>query len=239
LAVQVKAKGNKDDSGSSKGGNKGGLSLRIFIDSANIDEVKEINEMGFLAGVTTNPTLVAKEKRDYREVIQEICRIVDGPISAEVISSEYEQMVLEAEDLAAIHPNVVIKIPLTESGLRAISTLKRKGIPTNATLVFSANQALLAARAGAAYVSPFLGRVDDYGNDGLTLLSDILTIFDQYVLQTEVIAASIRHPMHVVQAALLGSHIATVPYNVLKQMVKHPLTDAGIEKFMADWKKAF
>ncbi|MGB4303543.1 MAG: fructose-6-phosphate aldolase [Syntrophomonadaceae bacterium] len=213
--------------------------MRIFIDSANIDEVKEINEMGFLAGVTTNPTLVAKEKRDYREVIQEICRIVDGPISAEVISSEYEQMVLEAEDLAAIHPNVVIKIPLTESGLRAISTLKRKGIPTNATLVFSANQALLAARAGAAYVSPFLGRVDDYGNDGLTLLSDILTIFDQYVLQTEVIAASIRHPMHVVQAALLGSHIATVPYNVLKQMVKHPLTDAGIEKFMADWKKAF
>ncbi len=213
--------------------------MRIFIDSANIDEVKEINEMGFLAGVTTNPTLVAKEKRDYREVIQEICRIVDGPISAEVISSEYEQMVLEAEDLAAIHPNVVIKIPLTESGLRAISTLKRKGIPTNATLVFSANQALLAARAGAAYVSPFLGRVDDYGNDGLTPLSDILTIFDQYVLQTEVIAASIRHPMHVVQAALLGSHIATVPYNVLKQMVKHPLTDAGIEKFMADWKKAF
>lgn len=213
--------------------------MRIFIDSANIDEVKEINEMGFLAGVTTNPTLVAKEKRDYREVIQEICRIVDGPISAEVISSEYEQMVLEAEDLAAIHPNVVIKIPLTEPGLKAISTLKRKGIPTNATLVFSANQALLAARAGAAYVSPFLGRVDDYGNDGLTLLSDILTIFDQYVLQTEVIAASIRHPMHVVQAALLGSHIATVPYNVLKQMVKHPLTDAGIEKFMADWKKAF
>lgn len=213
--------------------------MRIFIDSANIDEVKEINEMGFLAGVTTNPTLVAKEKRDYREVIQEICRIVDGPISAEVISSEYEQMVLEAEDLAAIHPNVVIKIPLTEPGLKAISTLKRKGIPTNATLVFSANQALLAARAGAAYVSPFLGRVDDYGNDGLTLLSDILTIFDQYVLQTEVIAASIRHPMHVVQAALLGSHIATVPYGVLKQMVKHPLTDAGIEKFMADWKKAF
>jgi transaldolase len=237
LAVRVKPRDKKHVS--FKGGNKGGLSLRIFIDSANIDEVKEINEMGFLAGVTTNPTLVAKEKRDYREVIQEICRIVDGPISAEVISSEYEQMVLEAEDLAAIHPNVVIKIPLTESGLRAISTLKRKGIPTNATLVFSANQALLAARAGAAYVSPFLGRVDDYGNDGLTLLSDILTIFDQYVLQTEVIAASIRHPMHVVQAALLGSHIATVPYNVLKQMVKHPLTDAGIEKFMADWKKAF
>jgi transaldolase len=213
--------------------------LRIFIDSANIDEVKEINQMGFLAGVTTNPTLVAKEKRDYREVIQEICQVVDGPISAEVISLEYEQMVLEGEELAAIHPNVVIKIPLTEAGLRAISTLKQKGIPTNATLVFSANQALLAARAGAAYVSPFLGRVDDYGNDGLTLLSDILTIFDQYMFQTEVIAASIRHPMHAVQAALLGSHIATIPYSVLKQMVKHPLTDAGIEKFMADWKKAF
>ena len=195
--------------------------------------------MGFLAGVTTNPTLVAKEKRDYREVIQEICQVVDGPISAEVISLEYEQMVREGEELATIHSNVVIKIPLTEAGLKAISTLKKKGIPTNATLIFSANQALLAARAGAAYVSPFLGRVDDYGNDGLTLLSDILTIFDQYMLQTEVIAASIRHPMHAVQAALLGSHIATVPYSVLKQMVKHPLTDAGIEKFMADWQKAF
>lgn len=195
--------------------------------------------MGFLAGVTTNPSLVAKEKRDYRQVIQEICQVVDGPISAEVISLEYEQMVREAEELAAIHPNVVIKIPLTEAGLKAISSLKKKGIPTNATLIFSANQALLAARAGAAYVSPFLGRVDDYGNDGLSLLSEILTIFDQYMLQTEVIAASIRHPMHVVQAALMGSHIATIPYQVIKQMVKHPLTDAGIEKFMADWKKAF
>jgi len=213
--------------------------LRIFIDSANIDEVREINEMGFLAGVTTNPTLIAKEKRDYREVIQEICQIVDGPISAEVISLDYESMVREGEELAAIHPNVVIKIPLTEAGLKAISSLKKKGIPTNATLIFSANQALLAARAGAAYVSPFLGRVDDYGNDGLTLLRDILTIFDQYMLQTEVIAASIRHPMHVMQAALLGSHIATVPYQVIKQMVKHPLTDAGIEKFLADWRKAF
>jgi transaldolase len=213
--------------------------LRIFIDSANIDEVKEINQMGFLAGVTTNPTLVAKEKRDYREVIQEISQVVDGPISAEVISLEYEQMVREGEELATIHPNVVIKIPLTEAGLKAISTLKKKAIPTNATLIFSANQALLAARDGAAYVSPFLGRVDDYGNDGLTLLSDILTIFDQYMLPTEVIAASIRHPMHAVQAALLGSHIATIPYSVLKQMVKHPLTDAGIEKFMADWQKAF
>ena len=213
--------------------------MRIFIDSANIDEVKEINQMGFLAGVTTNPTLVAKEKRDYREVIQEICQVVDGPISAEVISLEYEQMVREGEELATIHPNVVIKIPLTEAGLKAISTLKKNGIPTNATLIFSANQALLAARAGAAYVSPFLGRVDDYGNDGLTLLNEILTIFDQYMLQTEVIAASIRHPMHATQAALLGSHIATIPYSVLKQMVKHPLTDAGIEKFMADWQKAF
>ncbi|HOQ08554.1 MAG TPA: fructose-6-phosphate aldolase [Syntrophomonadaceae bacterium] len=213
--------------------------MRIFIDSANIDEVREINEMGFLAGVTTNPTLIAKEKRDYREVIQEICQIVDGPISAEVISLDYESMVREGEELAAIHPNVVIKIPLTEAGLKAISSLKKKGIPTNATLIFSANQALLAARAGAAYVSPFLGRVDDYGNDGLTLLRDILTIFDQYMLQTEVIAASIRHPMHVMQAALLGSHIATVPYQVIKQMVKHPLTDAGIEKFLADWRKAF
>lgn len=213
--------------------------MRIFIDSANIKEIIEINQMGFLAGVTTNPTLVAREKRDYTQVIQEICAVVDGPISAEVISLDYEQMVLEGEKLAAIHPNVVIKIPITEAGLKAIHTLKQKGIPTNATLVFSANQALLAARAGAAYVSPFLGRVDDYGNDGLTLLSEILTIFDQYMIETEVIAASIRHPMHAMQAASLGSHIATIPYNVIKQMVKHPFTDAGIEKFLADWKQAF
>lgn len=213
--------------------------MRIFIDSANIEEIREINQMGFLAGVTTNPTLVAKEKRDYREVIREICTVVDGPISAEVISLEYDQMVREGEELAAIHPNVVIKVPITEVGLKVVHTLKQKGIPTNATLIFSANQALLAARAGAAFVSPFLGRVDDCGNDGLALLEDILAIFNQYMIETEVIAASIRHPMHAMHSAMLGSHIATIPYGVLKQMVKHPFTDAGIDKFLQDWKQAF
>ena len=211
--------------------------MRIFIDSANIEEIKEIHSMGFLDGVTTNPSLVAKEHRDYHEVIKEICALVDGPISAEVIGLDYQSMVSEGEELARLHPNVVVKIPLTEDGLRAIKTLKDKGITTNATLVFSANQALLAARAGAGFVSPFIGRVDDTGNDGLTLLNDIITIFDQFAMSTEVIAASIRHPMHVVESAKLGSHIATVPYAVIKQMVKHPLTDAGIEKFMKDWQQ--
>lgn len=195
--------------------------------------------MGFLAGVTTNPTLVAREKRDYREVIKEICAIVDGPISAEVIALDYDAMLAEAQELAAINRNVVIKIPITQEGLRAIHTLKGVGIKTNATLVFSANQALLAARAGAAYVSPFVGRVDDNGNDGLTLLEDLVAIFEQYMIDTEIIAASIRHPMHVVDAARLGTHIATVPYQVIKQMIKHPMTDAGIQKFMDDWKKVF
>jgi len=211
--------------------------LRIFIDSANIEEIKEIHSMGFLNGVTTNPSLVAKEHRDYRDVIKEICALVDGPISAEVIGLDYQSMVSEGEELAQLHHNVVVKIPLTEDGLRAIKTLNDKGITTNATLVFSANQALLAARAGAGFVSPFIGRVDDTGNDGLTLLNDIITIFDQYAMPTEVIAASIRHPMHVVESAKIGSHIATIPYAVIKQMVKHPLTDAGIEKFMKDWQQ--
>ncbi|CFX02381.1 Transaldolase 3A/3B [Syntrophomonas zehnderi OL-4] len=213
--------------------------MRIFIDSANIEEIRDINSMGFLAGVTTNPSLVAKEKRDYHEVLKEICSIVDGPISAEVIAQDYKGMLAEAEILAAIHPNVVIKIALTEEGLKVIKKLHEKGIKTNATLVFSANQALLAARAGASFVSPFLGRVDDNGNDGLILLEDIMTIFNQYMLDTEVIAASIRHPMHVLQSAKIGSHIATVPYNVIKQMIKHPLTDAGIDKFLNDWEQAF
>lgn len=213
--------------------------MRIFIDSANIEEIREINSMGFLAGVTTNPTLVAREKKDYKTVIKEICDIVDGPISAEVIGLTYDEMINEARELAAIHHNVVIKVPITEDGLRAITTLKKEGIYCNATLVFSANQALLAARAGAKFVSPFVGRVDDIGNNGLVLLEDILAIFDQYMIETEVIAASIRHPMHVVESAKLGSHIATVPYKVIKQMVKHPLTDAGIEKFISDWEQAF
>lgn len=213
--------------------------MRIFIDSANIEEIKEINSMGFLAGVTTNPTLVAREKKDYKSIIKQICDIVDGPISAEVIGLSYEEMIKEAQELAAIHTNVVIKIPITESGLMAIKTLKGEGIFCNATLVFSANQALLAARAGAKFVSPFIGRVDDIGNGGLILLDDILTVFDQFMIETEVIAASIRHPMHAVEAAKLGSHIATIPYKVIKQMIKHPLTDAGIEQFRSDWEQAF
>lgn len=213
--------------------------MRIFIDSANINEITEIQALGFLSGVTTNPSLVAKEKRDYKEVVKEICAIVDGPISAEVIGLDYDSMIREGEELAAIHPNVVIKIPLTSDGLKAISTFRKKGIATNATLVFSANQALLAARAGASYVSPFVGRVDDTGNDGMMVLNDIITVFDQYLLDTEIIAASIRHPMHVVESAKMGSHIATIPYTIIKQMVKHPLTDAGIEKFLHDWKQAF
>jgi transaldolase len=213
--------------------------LQIFIDSANIEEINEINSMGFLSGVTTNPTLVAKEKRDYHQVIREICSIVNGPVSAEVISMDYHSMIREGQDLAAIHSNVVIKVPVTETGLKVIRTFKDMGIPTNATLVFSASQALLAARAGARYVSPFIGRVDDTSNDGLRLLSDLVAIFSQYEMETEIIAASIRHPMHVVDSAKLGSHIATIPYKIIKEIIKHPLTDAGIERFLSDWKKAF
>lgn len=213
--------------------------MRIFIDTANIEEIREINEMGFLAGVTTNPTLVAKEGRDYHQVVREICEIVDGPISAEAIALDYRGIMEESRLLARLHPNVVVKIPITADGLRAISGLTKEGIATNATLVFSCNQALLAARAGAAYVSPFIGRIDDISYDGLGLLNDLITILDQYMLDTEVIAASIRHPRHVVAAARLGVHIATVPYQVIKQMIKHPLTDAGIKRFLDDWKKAF
>ncbi len=213
--------------------------MRIFIDSANIGEIKEINAMGFLQGVTTNPSLVAKQKRDYPSVIREICSIVDGPISAEVLAVDSPAMIQEAFQLAAIHPNVVIKVPVTEEGLKAIKILAGENIPTNATLVFSAAQALIAARAGASYVSPFIGRVDDTGHEGLSLLSDIVTIFDQFELSTEIIAASIRHPMHVVDSARIGSHIATIPYNIIKLLIRHPLTDAGIEKFMQDWKQAF
>lgn len=195
--------------------------------------------MGFLQGVTTNPSLVAKQKKDYPSVIREICSIVDGPISAEVLAVDSPAMIHEAHELAAIHPNVVIKVPVTEEGLKAIKILAGENIPTNATLVFSAAQALIAARAGASYVSPFIGRVDDTGHDGLILLSDIVTIFDQFDLSTEIIAASIRHPMHVVDSARIGSHIATIPYNIIKLLIRHPLTDAGIEKFMQDWKQAF
>jgi len=212
--------------------------LRIFIDTANISEIKEIAELGFIDGVTTNPSLVARVKRDYFAVLQEICALVDGPISAEVLSTDYQGMMEEAQKFAGLHKNIVVKIPLTQDGLKAIKTLRDLKIRTNATLIFSANQALLAARAGASFVSPFIGRIDDTGNSGLRVLKDIVKIFSQYNLETEIIAASIRHPLHVTQAALIGAHIATVPYQVIKQMIKHPLTDIGIQKFKQDWENA-
>lgn len=209
--------------------------MKIFIDTANINEIKQANDLGVISGVTTNPSLIAKEGRNFEEVVKEICGIVDGPISAEVIGLKWDEMVKEARELAKIHPNVVIKIPMTPDGLRATKVLSGEGIKTNVTLIFSVNQALLAAIAGATYVSPFVGRLDDVGQDGMELISDIVEIFDQYALSTEVIAASIRHPLHVTAAAKVGAHIATIPYKVIMQMSQHPLTDLGIEKFMADW----
>lgn len=209
--------------------------MRLFIDTANVEEIREVSRWGVITGVTTNPSLIAKEGRNFYEVVKEICTIIDGPISAEVVSTEAGSMVAEAEELAGIHPNIVIKIPMMEEGLKAVSILSRKGIKTNMTLVFSANQALLAARAGATYVSPFLGRIDDVGQDGVQVVADTVQIFAQHGIDTEIIAASIRHPVHVTEAAKVGADIATVPYAVLKKMVRHPLTDAGIEKFLADW----
>lgn len=211
--------------------------MKIFIDTANIDEIKDINRWGILDGVTTNPTLIAREQgRDFKEIIKEIASLVPGPISAEVISTDAEGMVREGEELAAIAENVVIKIPMVEEGLIAVNQLNKKGIKTNVTLVFSPNQALLAARAGATFVSPFVGRLDDIGHNGMELVQDVVKILEWYQLDTEVIAASIRHPRHVYQAAAAGAHIATVPYGVLKKMVNHPMTDKGLEKFIQDWK---
>lgn len=209
--------------------------MKIFIDTANIDEIKQAHRLGVISGVTTNPSLIAREGRNFREVVQEICAIVDGPISAEVISLKADDMVKEAEELVKIHPNVVIKVPMTAEGLTATKALKEKGIKTNVTLVFSANQALLAALAGASFVSPFVGRLDDIGQDGMELIREIMHIYDVYGFDTEIIAASVRHPIHVTEAAKAGAHIATVPYKVIMQMVKHPLTDIGIEKFLTDW----
>ena len=213
--------------------------MRIFIDSANIEEIKEINNYGFLAGVTTNPSLVAQENKEYKLIIKDICELIDGPVSAEVIAVNADDMLKEALQLAEIHHNVVIKVPLTADGLSVISQLKKKRIRSNATLIFSPAQALLAARAGAGFVSPFIGRVDDNGNDGLLLLQEIMTIFDKYILGTEVIAASIRHPQHVVESAKIGAHIATIPPNIIKQLINHPMTDIGIDRFMRDWRQAF
>ena len=209
--------------------------MKLFIDTAIVDEIKEINDMGIICGVTTNPSLIVKSGRVFEEVIEEITNIVDGPISAEVTGLTAEEMVKEGLELSKLHKNIVIKIPMTEEGLKATSELKKNGINVNVTLIFSAPQALLAARAGARYVSPFLGRLDDIGMDGIQLIEEISEIFNVHGIETEIIAASVRNPIHVTRAAIEGSDIATVPYNILKQMVKHPLTDAGIEKFMSDW----
>ncbi|QDX91665.1 fructose-6-phosphate aldolase [Brevibacillus laterosporus] len=209
--------------------------MRFFIDTANVDEIREIHEWGVVSGVTTNPSLVAKEGRDFIETLKEILDIVDGPISAEVISIDSKGMIEEGEKLASLSKNIVIKVPMTEEGLKAVKIFSKRKIKTNVTLVFNANQALMAARAGATYVSPFLGRLDDIGYDGMQLIADITEIFAVHDIETEIIAASIRHPLHVTDAAKLGADIATIPHKVFKQLLQHPLTSSGIEKFLADW----
>lgn len=212
--------------------------MLFFVDTANIEDIKEAHELGILAGVTTNPSLVAKEKDvSFHDRLREITDVVSGSVSAEVISLKAEEMIEEGKELVAIAPNITVKIPMTTDGLKAVKALTDLGIKTNVTLIFSANQALLAARAGATYVSPFLGRLDDIGQNGLDLISEVKTIFDVHGLDTQIIAASIRHPQHVTEAALRGAHIGTMPLKVIKQLTKHPLTDAGIEQFLADWNK--
>ena len=212
--------------------------MKLFIDTANLKEIEIANEMGIICGVTTNPSLIAKEKRDFRQTIKDITEIVDGPISAEVISLAASQMIEEAIPLAELNKNIVIKLPMTVEGLKACKILTERGIKTNVTLIFTATQALLAARAGATYVSPFLGRLDDVGENSVELIKDIATIFEKHNIKTEIIAASIRNPWHAKEAAKAGAHIATVPYNVLLAMVKHELTNKGIEKFLKDWENA-
>jgi transaldolase len=211
--------------------------MKLFLDTANVDHIREVHSWGILSGVTTNPTLVSREGRCMRECLEEIVSIVDGPVSAEVLSLDTEGMVREARELSSIDPKINVKIPVTPAGLAAVKALSAEGIETNMTLVFSVNQALLAAAAGATFVSPFVGRLDDIGNDGMALVRDIVTVFRSYGLRTKVIAASIRHPMHVVQAAMAGADIATIPYEVMVQMVKHPLTEAGIERFLRDYER--
>jgi transaldolase len=213
--------------------------MKLFIDTANLEEIRDMNQLGILSGVTTNPSLIAKEAGlEFEDIIEEITSLVDGPVSAEVISTEAEGMVKEAKELSKISDNVVIKIPMTKEGLTAVNQLSKEGIKTNVTLIFSANQALLAARAGASYVSPFIGRIDDIGHDGLGVVKEISQIFTLYNIKTEIIAASIRHPKHVKAAAMVDADIATIPYQVLEKMFRHPLTDKGIERFLADWEES-
>lgn len=213
--------------------------MKLFIDTANVSDIREAHEMGVICGVTTNPTLIAKEGRDFNEVIKEIASIVDGPISGEVISLDSLGMIKEGRKISKIHKNMIVKIPMTEEGLKAVKVLSKEGMKTNVTLIFSAGQALLAARAGATYVSPFIGRLDDINTNAMDLIRNIVIIFKVHGIDTEIISASIRTPMHVTEAAVAGSHIATVPLEIIKQMIKHPLTDNGIEKFAKDWKGTF
>jgi transaldolase len=213
--------------------------MKLFIDTANVEEIRRANDLGVICGVTTNPSLIAKEGKDFVEVIKEITQIVDGPISAEVVAPDAAGMVAEARELAKIHENIVIKIPVTEEGLKAVKILSAEGIKTNVTLIFSPAQALLAAKAGATYVSPFIGRLDDISDNGISVIEDIATIFEIHDIPTEIIAASIRGPQDVTDSAKHGAHIATIPYKVIMQMLGHPLTDIGIEKFMKDWNSVF
>jgi transaldolase len=211
--------------------------MKIFIDTANIDEIREAMSLGMLDGVTTNPSLIAKEKKDFRTLLEEICALVDGPISAEVLSIDYNGILKEARELVKIHKNIIVKIPLIKEGLKAVKVLSGEGIKSNVTLCFSANQALLAAKSGAYFISPFIGRLDDVGQNGMDLIGQIVTIYRNYGFTTEVLVASVRHPMHVVDAAMIGADICTMPFHVLEQLIKHPLTDIGLERFLADWKK--
>ncbi len=211
--------------------------MKFFIDTADVNEIQEAHSLGLVDGVTTNPSLVARTGRNFREVIEEIITIVDGPISAEVVALDHDGMVREGEELAKIHPNIVIKVPMTPEGLKATKTLSARGIKVNVTLIFTPTQALLAAKAGAAYVSPFIGRLDDISQDGMGIIEEIRTIFDNYGFDAEIIVASIRNPIHVLNSALIGADIATIPFSVMVQLCKHPLTDIGIEKFLKDWEK--
>jgi transaldolase len=212
--------------------------MKFFIDTANVEEIKKANALGLLDGVTTNPSLVSKEGRDFKELITEICQIVDGPVNAEVVSTDADGMIREAMDLIKLGDNIVVKIPLIKEGLKAVKALTAEGIKTNVTLCFSPVQALMAAKAGAAYISPFVGRLDDISHNGMELVEQITQIYENYGFETEIIVASVRNPLHVLDAALMGADIATIPYKVMEQLIKHPLTDIGLEKFLADWKKA-
>lgn len=212
--------------------------MKFFIDTANINEIKEAASYGLLDGVTTNPSLVAKEGKNFRELLDEIIKIVDGPISAEVVSTDYDGIMKEAHELAKIHKNIVVKVPLIKEGIKAVRSLSEEEIKTNVTLCFSPSQALLAAKAGATYISPFVGRLDDISHDGMELIQQIIQIYNNYNYKTQVLVASIRHPLHVVDAALMGAHVATMPFDVINKLFKHPLTDLGLEKFLSDWKKS-